>query len=206
MRAGAAIATRSHASAALTPPTKKAARQPASSATMSAQANDSAPEMPMLAACPAAARDTSFASILSARSLRPGHVGAGPPDTGERARDERRPEAIGKQCKEHVAEDRHGDAGKINPLRVDAVGQRDKDRYREDVGAIEDRGDPSGFTVGQRPASDHARQQSRPKESTDLDERLRYADEHDQVRRRQIPEVILVHIPIRRSSSLFLSF
>jgi hypothetical protein len=68
---GTASAIRSQASAALAAATKKAARQPARSAIRPAQPNDSAPETPMLAAWPAAARDKSFASTSSARSLRP---------------------------------------------------------------------------------------------------------------------------------------
>jgi len=53
------------------PAAKKAAFQLAAAAIRSPQANDSAPEMPMLAAWPAVARDIIFASTRSASSLRP---------------------------------------------------------------------------------------------------------------------------------------
>jgi hypothetical protein len=59
------------ASAALAAAAKNAPRQPAPVARMSAQRNDSAPEMPMLAACPAVARDSSLASTRSASSFSP---------------------------------------------------------------------------------------------------------------------------------------
>src|SRR4029079_11926361 len=68
---GTAQATSSHASAALAAAATKAARQPARLAMKSAQANDKAPEIPMLAACPAVARDMSLPSTRSARSLSP---------------------------------------------------------------------------------------------------------------------------------------
>ena len=51
-------------------------------ARRSAQAKDSAPEMPMLAACPAVARDIILRVDLVGEQLEAGHVGAGPADAG----------------------------------------------------------------------------------------------------------------------------
>src|SRR3954454_667680 len=68
---GALSATINHAIAALALAPRNAARQPKAPATRPAQANDSAPEIPMLAAWPAVARDMSFSSTLSARSFKP---------------------------------------------------------------------------------------------------------------------------------------
>jgi hypothetical protein len=56
---------------AQTPEVRKAAGQPARSARNAAYAKETAPEIPIDAACPAAARDISLASTLSARSLTP---------------------------------------------------------------------------------------------------------------------------------------
>src|SRR5262245_54891773 len=68
---GTAQPTSSAASAALMLATMKAARHPPTLAIKAAQAKDSAPETPMLAAWPAVARDNSLPSTRSARSLRP---------------------------------------------------------------------------------------------------------------------------------------
>src|SRR5262245_35046593 len=61
---GTAQPTSSAASAALTLATMKAARHPPALAIRSAQAKDSAPETPMLAAWPAVARDNSLPWII----------------------------------------------------------------------------------------------------------------------------------------------
>ena len=49
----------------------KAARQPNWSASTSPSRNETAPEMPMLAACPVTARDIILASTWSASSFSP---------------------------------------------------------------------------------------------------------------------------------------
>src|SRR3954469_9231346 len=68
---GTAKNTMPQASAALAAAAKNAAFQLAKRLIRWAQANESAPAIPMLAACAAVARDMSFPSTLSARSLRP---------------------------------------------------------------------------------------------------------------------------------------
>src|SRR4051812_19733757 len=70
-RHGTAIMTSSQARAALADAAKNVAFHPADRAIRSAQEKESAPETPMLAACPAVARDMSFPCTLSARSFRP---------------------------------------------------------------------------------------------------------------------------------------
>ena len=132
---------------------------------------------------------------LVGEQLQPGHVGAGPTDAGERAGRECGPEAVGEGRKQRMPGDREGDTAEVDPLGVDAVGQRHEHRHRDDVRGIEDRGDPSGFAVGQRPARHHLRQQRGPEERADLDEDLRRANEGDRSNRRCAINFVHVCVP-----------
>src|SRR5215207_2736667 len=71
VRHGTTSMTTSQARAALAEAAKNVAFHPADRAMRSAQEKESAPETPILAACPAVARDMSFPCTLSARSFRP---------------------------------------------------------------------------------------------------------------------------------------
>ncbi len=70
-RAGAQTNTISQPTIAATPAAAKAPRQPSHRPIVPANTNEIAPAMPMLAACPATARDMSAGSTRSASSLRP---------------------------------------------------------------------------------------------------------------------------------------
>jgi len=117
---------------------------------------------------------------LVGQQLQPGHVGAGPTQAGEGSGGHRRPEAVGKQPEQEMADRRAADAEQIDALGVDAVGQGDEHRHRNHVGGVEDSRDPAGLAVAERPARDHLRQQRQPEISADLDEDLRGTNNRDQ--------------------------
>jgi hypothetical protein len=80
-----------------------------------------------------------------------------------------------------VSQDGERDAGEIDVLGVDAVGQGHQHRHRQNIGAVEGGRDPAGLAVAQAPQRREARQQRGPEEGADLHQHLRGADQRDQL-------------------------
>ena len=126
----------------------------------------------MLAAWPVDGARHHLGIDLVGQQLQAGHVGAGPAHAGQRARRHGRPEAVGEEAEQQMAEHGAADAEEIDALGVDAVGEGDEHRHRDHVGGVEDRGDPAGLAVGElQSASSPAAAPAR--EGADLHEHLR---------------------------------
>jgi hypothetical protein len=57
-------------------------------------------------------------------ALRPGHIGTGPADAGERTRKKARPEAVGERGKAEVGKGRKARTDQTDPPGGHAVGKR----------------------------------------------------------------------------------
>ena len=199
-RPGTTSATVSQAMAALAPASTKAARQPACSAKkVAAQEGERARDADAGGMAGHGARHHPGIDLVG-QQLEAGHVGAGPAEAGQRAQGHGRPEAVGEQAEQEMAQHRAADAEQIDALGVDAVGQGDEHRHRDHVGGVEDRGDPAGLAVAERPAAHHLGQQRRPEIGADLHHDLRGADDGDQPRRRDARcRDVSRHGPARRA-------
>ncbi len=120
------------------------------------------------------------------KQLEPGHIGARPADAGKHAEAERLPESARERGEPEVADHRQRNPGKIDLLRVEAIGQRDEDRDGEDIGTVERAGNCAGLPIAQRPGVDELRQQRGPGVSADLREDLGATDEQDEAAHRSM--------------------
>ena len=77
----------------------------------------------------------------------------------------------------------HRDADEVDELGVDPVSECDQHGHAKNVGGVERGRDPAGFTIGQLPAGEQARQQRWPEEGPKLNQDLRGADQRDQLPR-----------------------
>ena len=108
------------------------------------------------------------------------HIGPGPANSGERAKEQATPEAIGEKGKAQMRQRRGSGADQINPPGRHAVCQRKQHRHRGHIGREENANQPARLGGGKGPARHHLRQQGWQGEGADLGQDLRRDHGHNE--------------------------
>src|SRR5262249_40647053 len=82
-----------------------------------------------------------------------------------------------------MAQRGEADTRQVHRARVDAVRERDEDRYRHGVRGVEEAGDPARLAVADLPVANEAGKERGPRVGADLGAHLGDADEGDETGR-----------------------